>query len=105
MASPSWIQKIRNWYNNHRNVPAEEPPFVQAGSWNFRRVIQQEFKEGISKNLEVTGLKSTSKLWVGKYQEEVTKIINKLGEDEVAKYTEVAKTWNEADLPEDLRMK
>ena len=45
--------------------------------------------------------------WLGKYQETVNEVIVSLGGDDEAskQYTEVAKTWNEVEPPEELKRK
>lgn len=108
VASSSWIQKIIIWYGNHKSIATEEPSLVQVGtSWNYRRVIQHEFKEDIAKKMEESGLKSTDKEWIQKFQQVVTDIIESMGGEGEAKkrYGETAMKWNEADLPEELRRK
>lgn len=108
MASFSWIQKIIIWYGNHKNILAEEPSLVQVGtSWNYRRVIQYEFKEAIAEKMKASGLKSSDKEWIRKFQQVVTEIINSMGGEVVAKqrYGETALKWNGEDLPEELRRK
>jgi hypothetical protein len=107
LASPIWLQKIKNWYNNHKSAQAEEPAIVLSGSWNYRRVVQHEYKEEIAKKMEATGLRSTDPGWIKKYQEAVTQIIDSLGGEDVVKehYKDVARSWNGASLPEELRRK
>ena len=102
----TWIQTIKNWYNNHRlQSEVEEAPLVQVGSWNYRRIIQKEYKETITEKMDTTGLTSSDKGWIKKYQQMVTEVIESLGGEEVVKekYADMVKEWNEAGLPEDLR--
>ena len=55
--------------------------------------------------MEKTGLKASDKGWLQEFQWVVNDVIKTLGGERVAseKYGELAKAWNEADLPEDLR--
>jgi hypothetical protein len=106
VASPTWIQTIKNWYNNHRlQSEVEEAPLVQVGSWNYRRIIQKEYKKTITEKMDATGLTSSDKGWIKKYQQMVTEVIESLGGEEVVKekYADMVKDWNEGNLPEDLR--
>ena len=54
---------------------------------------------------DTTGLTSSDKGWIKKYQQVVIEAIESLDGEEVVKekYTDMVKDWNEADLPEDLR--
>ena len=81
-------------------------PFVQVGAaWNARLVVQHIFKEDISKKMAITGLKSSDKGWLKKFQQAVTEQISSLSKEDMQKYEEVAKKWNAGDLPEELRRK
>ena len=78
-----------------------------VGSWNYRRVVGHLHKEEIAKKMEKTNLKSTDRDWLGEYQKAVTEVIIGMGGEGVAKkrYKDVAKSWNGANLPEELRRK
>ena len=107
--SPTWTQKIKNWYNNHKNVPLrDESTLVPVGIvWNYRLVIQQLFKDDITMHMDKTGLKSTDKGWLKKFQWAVNKVIESLGgEDEVqVEYGEIAKDWNASSPPDEVKRK
>ena len=107
--SPTWTQKIRNWYNNHKNVPLkDESTLVPVGTiWNYRLVIQHLFKDDIAKHMDKTGLKSTDKGWLKKFQWAVNKVIQSLGEEDdvQAEYGEIAKAWNESEPPDEVKRK
>lgn len=108
MASQIWVQKICNWYGNHKHVTAEEPPIAQVGTvWHYRRVIQHLFKEEIAEKMKKSGLKSSDKGWIKKFQQAVTEVIDSKGGEAVVKktYGKVAQQWNKSGLPEDLRRK
>ena len=55
--------------------------------------------------MEETGLKSTDKGWIQKFQWAVNGVVESLGgEDTVQeKYGEMAETWNKAEPPEELK--
>jgi hypothetical protein len=81
---------------------------VQVGTaWNYRLVIQHIHKEDIAKKMKDTGLNSFDKTWIQHYQLAVNEVIQELGGEEAAKdrYAEVAKSWNETGVPEELRRK
>ena len=83
-----------------------EPTLVPVGTtWNFRLVIQHLFRDDIAQKMEKTGLKASDKGWLQEFQWAVNDVIKTLGGERVAseKYGELAKAWNDADLPEDLR--
>ena len=107
--SSTWTQKIQNWYGNHKNVPlGEEGTLVRVGTvWNYRLVIQHVFKDEIAETMERTGLKSTDRGWIKKFQGAVNEVIDSIGGDDAAqeKYGEMAKTWNEIEPPEELKRK
>ena len=104
---PTWTQKIQTWYNNNKNVTLEgESTLVPVGTtWNFRLVVQHLFKDDIAQKMEDSGLKASDKGWLQGFQWAVNEVIESLGGEQVVseKYGEMAKAWNEADLPEDLR--
>ena len=105
--SPTWTQKIKNWYGNHKNVPLkDESTLVPVGTiWNYRLVIQHLFKDDISKHMEKTGLKSTDGSWLKKFHWAVNRVIESLGEEDsvMEKYGEIAKAWNEAASPDEIK--
>lgn len=109
MASSSiLIQKIHNWYGNNRNIPPEEPPIAQVGSvWTYRRVVAHLFKEDIAKLMKESGLQSTDKGWIKRFQQAVNEVIKENGGEKIVKdvYGKVAKQWNDAGVPEDLMRK
>ena len=103
------VQKITNWYTNHKTVPVGEgSTLISVGThWNYRLVIQHLYKEDISARASKSGLIPRDPGWIKQYQLSVNEVIEKLGgEDQMAeKYGEVAKTWNVAALPEELKRK
>jgi len=68
-------------------------------------VIQHVFRDQIAKEMKKSGLKSSDKAWIKRFQLAVNEVITSEGGEEVAleKYGEVAKTWNEIEPPEDLK--
>jgi len=70
-------------------------------------VIQHLFKDDIALKMEKSGLKASDKGWLQGYQWAVNEVIESLGGEQVAseKYGELAKSWNGAHLPEELRRK
>ena len=84
----------------------EESTLVPVGTaWNYRLVIQHLFRDDIAKEMNQTGVKANDKDWLQKFQWAVNEVIQSEGGEEAAleKYGPMAKSWNEADLPEDLR--
>ena len=75
--------------------------------WNYRRVVQHLHKEEISKLMESTSLTPRDPDWIKEFQLSVNAVIKSLGGDAKAaeKYGEMAKSWNEVELPEELRQK
>lgn len=75
--------------------------------WNYRLVIQHVFKDELAEQMERTGLKSTDKDWIQRFQWAVNEVIKSIGGESVAqeKYGEMAKTWNETEPPEELKRK
>lgn len=63
------------------------------------------FKDEIAEHMKKTGLKSSDNAWLQKYQWAVNKVIeSEGGEDAIMeKYGEMAKAWNEAKPPEELK--
>ena len=57
--------------------------------------------------MDKTGLKSSDKGWLKKYQWAVNKVIQLLGkEDDVyAEYGEIAEAWNESEPPDEVKRK
>lgn len=57
--------------------------------------------------MEESGLKASDKGWLQKFQWAVNEVIDSLGGEEVVveKYGEIAKAWNEAEPPEELKRK
>jgi len=55
--------------------------------------------------MDKTGLKSSDKGWLKKYQWAVNKVIQLLGkEDDVyAEYGEIAEAWNESEPPDEVK--
>ena len=90
-------------------VPLEdEPTLVRVGTlWNYQLVVQHIHKEEISKHMEKSGLTPRDPGWLQQFQWAVNAVIRSLGgEDEVSKkYAEIAKVWNEAGLPEEVKRK
>ena len=85
-----------------------QPTLVPVGTlWHYRLVIQHLFKDDIAKKMEKTGLKASDKGWLQQFQWAVNEVIESVGGEEAAseKYGEIAKSWNEADAPEDLKRK
>lgn len=70
-------------------------------------MIQHVYRDEIAEQMEKTGLKSSDKAWIQKFQWAVNQVIESIGGDGVAqeKYGEMAKTWNEAEPPEELKRK
>lgn len=70
-------------------------------------MVQHTFKEEIAEKMEATGLTSSDKGWIQKFQLAVSEVIQSIGGEEAAKeqYGPLAKAWNEQDLPEDMRRK
>jgi len=105
--SSTSTQRIQNWYNNHKNVPLEdESLLVPVGTvWNYRLVIHHVFRDQIAKEMKKSGLKSSDKAWIQRFQLAINEVITSEGGEEVAleKYGEMAKTWNETEPPEDLK--
>jgi len=84
----------------------DEGTLVHVGTaWNYRLVIQHVFKDQIAERMEESGLKSTDKGWIQKFQWAVNEVIESIGGEDVAqqKYGEMARAWNEAEPPEDLK--
>lgn len=85
-----------------------ESTLVPVGTvWNYRLVIQHLFRDEITKKMEKTGLKSSDKSWIQRFQWAVNEVIkSEGGEDAVLKkYGEMAKSWNEAQAAEELKRK
>lgn len=57
--------------------------------------------------MEATGLTSSDKAWIQKFQLAVSEVIQSIGGEEAAKkqYGPLAQTWNEQGLPEDVKRK
>ena len=75
----------------------DESTLVPIGTcWNH-----QLYKEEIASHIKRTSLSPKDSEWVGAFQMCVTGVINLLGGDEkvAKKFGEMAKTWNEAELP------
>ena len=70
-------------------------------------MVQHLFRDEISREMEKTGLKSSDKGWLQKFQWVVNEVISSQGGEEAVteKYGEIAKTWNETEPPEDLKRK
>jgi len=70
-------------------------------------VFQHIHKDSIAACMAKSGLTPNDPGWLGKYQETVNEVIVSLGGDDEAskQYTEVAKTWNEVEPPEELKRK
>jgi len=68
-------------------------------------VIQHLFRDDIALKMEKSGLKASDKSWLQGFQWTVNEVIESLGGEQVAseRYGELAKAWNDADLPEELR--
>ena len=98
-------QKITTWYYNHKNAPLEDgSTLVPVGVvWNTRRVVQYVFRETINEKMQDTGLKHTDRDWLQKYQWAINKVISTL--DDVKKYADMAKLWNETEPPVELQRK
>lgn len=81
---------------------------MQVGTaWNYRLVIQHIHKEDIAKKMKETGLNSSDKTWIQHFQLAVNEVIQEMGGEEAAKdrYVDVAQSWNETGVPEELRRK
>jgi hypothetical protein len=86
----------------------DESTLVPVGTvWNYRLVIQHLFRDEIAKHMEETGLKANDKAWLQKFQWAVNEVIKAEGGEDAAleKYGEMAKSWNEAEPPEELKKK
>lgn len=107
--SPIWTQRIQTWYGNHKTVQLEDEfTLVRVGTlWNSRLVIQHLFKDDITKRMGRYQLTPSDPDWLQKYQWTVNAVIKSLGSDDegIQKYTGIAKSWNEAKLPDELRRK
>jgi hypothetical protein len=68
-------------------------------------VIQNLFKDEISQKMKETGLRASDKGWLQQYQWAVNEVVeSKCGEEDgLEKYGEMAKTWNEVGVPEELQ--
>ena len=68
-------------------------------------MIQHVFRDQIAKEMKKSGLKSSDKAWIQRFQLAVNEVIASEGGEEAVleKYGEVAKTWNEIEPPEDLK--
>ena len=68
-------------------------------------MIQHLFRDDIALKMEKSGLKASDKSWLQGFQWTVNEVIESLGGEQVAseRYGELAKAWNDADLPEELR--
>ena len=55
--------------------------------------------------MEKSGLKASDKGWLQGFQWAANEVIESLGGEQVAseKYGELAKAWNDTDLPDELR--
>ena len=108
--SLTWNQRINNWYGNNKSVPTkdDEPTLVPVGThWNYRLVIQHLYREEIANRMKDTGFTPKDPGWVGAFQLCVSALITSLGGDETVaeKYGEMAKVWNEAELPQEVQQK
>ena len=107
--SPIWTQRIPVWYGNHKTVQLEDEfTLVRVGTlWNYRLVIQHLFKDTIATQMEEHHLTPSDPNWLQQYQWTVNSVIKSLGsgDETIQKYTVVAKSWNEAGLPDELRRK
>ena len=75
--------------------------------WNYRLVVQHLHKDEISQIMDKTGLTTQDPGWIREFQMAVNSVIKALGGSEVVseRYGQVAKSWNEAEPPEELRRK
>lgn len=105
----TWAQKIHTWYNNHKSVPLkDESTLVRVGTvWNYRLVVQHLYKDQIANHMAKTNLTPKDPGWIKNFQLSVNAVIKSLGgDDKVAeKYGETAKSWNEVELPDELKRK
>ena len=74
-----------------------------GNTWTTRLVIQNLLRETILEKLKEQGLAPNTQGFLGKWQDEVTRIIESMDEDEVQGYAEMAATWNEVEPPEDIK--
>jgi len=107
--SPIWTQRIQTWYGNHKTVQLEDEfILVRVGKvWNYRLVIQHLCKDDITKRMGRHQLAPSDSDWLQKYQWTVNAVMKSLGSvaEVKQKYTGIAKSWNEAKLPDELRRK
>ena len=70
-------------------------------------MILHLFKDAINEKMEQSGLKNSDKGWLQQYQWAINEVIESLGGEEAVteKYGDIAKSWNEGDLPEELKIK
>jgi hypothetical protein len=74
-----------------------------GNTWTTRLVIQNLLRETILEHLKKKGLTPNTQGFLGKWQIEVTEMIESMDEGEIEKYTEMATTWNEVEPPEDIK--
>lgn len=107
--SSTLAQRIKTWYGNYKTVPNEdETTLVPVGTtWHHRLVVQYLHKEEIAEQVEASGLTPQDPNYLQQYQWCVNEVIKNLGgEDKISKeYGEKANSWNDAELPEELRRK
>lgn len=68
-------------------------------------MAQHLHKEEISKHMAESGLTPSDPGWLQKFQWCVNEVIGSLGEDDMQKYAEMAKSWNETEPPEEIQRK
>jgi hypothetical protein len=98
------IQKIKNWFGNHKSVPLEdESTLVRVWTlWNYGLVVQNVHKEDINKILSQSSLSSQDAGWLQTYQLAVNEVIQSLGGEKavVEEYGPMAKLWNNTAPPD-----
>lgn len=98
------LQQIINFYTNHRFAPkADDDPPVKAGkNWTSRLVIDHLFHTDIEKAVEKHGEMPPNQR-IAIWASELSNLIGGLSEEDMAKYSVMAKKWNAEGPPENIQ--
>jgi hypothetical protein len=97
----SVLQKVQNWFNNHRprddtkkKTKSDKDGLV---NWQVRNVVQQTKKDAILQRMaaNVPGITRKDDAWISTYQKACTDVITDLTAEETRECEDLAKEWNE----------
>ena len=66
-------------------------------------MVQHLYKEDIAQCMAESGLTPSDPGWLQKFHWTVSEVIESLSDDDLEKYAQMAKTWNETEPPEEIQ--